>query len=120
MPKGQSPKKRMEDRLDSKRAREARLSGSQFYGSGRDAISEDAGFLEKAVHTSRSKMGDVRRQRAEEKNAPELKKLRGDISKIESNRSTAADYGSGNKAKRFADGGMVKAQVSGKSFKGTF
>lgn len=120
MPKGQSPKSRMEDRLGSKRAREARLSGSQFYGSGRDAISEDAGFIEKKVHTARSKMGDVRRQRAEERNAPELKELRSDISKIQKNRDIADTYGSTNKAKRFADGGMVKAQVSGKSFKGTF
>jgi len=120
MPKGQSPKSRMEDRLSSKRAREARLSGSQFYGSGTDAISGDAGFLEKVAHTARSKMGDVRRQRAEERNAPELKELRSDISKIQKNRDIADTYGSTNKAKRFADGGQVKAQVSGKGFKGTF
>ena len=120
MPKGQSPKSRMQDRLESKRAREARLAGRQFYNSEQDVIGADAGFLEKAVHASRSKMGDIRRQRAEERNAPELKKLRSEISKIDKNRDIADTYGSTHKAKRFAEGGPVKAQVSGKGFKGTF
>lgn len=120
MPKGQSPKSRMQDRLASKRAKEARLAGRQFYNSEQDVIGEDAGFLEKAVHASRSKMGDIRRQRAEERNAPELRELRSEISKIDTNRGIAADYTSSNKAKRFAEGGQVKAQLSGKGFKGTF
>lgn len=108
MPKGMTPKARMDERLSAARKRESRLSGKDFYDREVDRPSEEDeenfSFVDRAGRAVVSRMANARRGQLERQNAPELSRLRDQISKIEGNRDIAAEQGT----KNFREGGKVK------------
>jgi len=124
MPKGMTPKARMDERLDMARRREASLSGKDLYDRSVDRLSEEdeaaLSFVDRAGRAAVNTMANMRRGQLERQNAPELSRLRGQISKIEGNRDIAADQGT----KKFRDGGSVcrggRKAMSGSKFSGTY
>lgn len=126
MPKGMTPKARMDERLDTARRREASLSGKDLYDRSVDRLSEEddenMSMFNRGARALVNTMANARRGQLERQNAPELSQLRGQISKIEGNRDIAAEQGT----KKFRKGGMVgvkgckSGQFAGKNFRGTF
>ena len=108
MPKGMTPKARMDERLSAARERESRISGKDLYDREVDRFSKEdeanLSFVDRAGRAAVNMMANARRRQLERQNAPELSRLRDQISEIQNNRDIAAKQGT----KRFRDGGKVK------------
>lgn len=127
MPKGQSPKKRMD-------ARRSKIDKEIGYMTARDAPSgvsdkENPGPIERTKNWVQRQGKAFRQSQREGANPGRLQELEGQRNKIDDNRDRMAERTSRAELKMkkspgdelmFAEGGPVKAQVSGKGFKGTF
>ena len=127
MPKGQSPKKRMD-------ARRSKIDKEIGYLTARDAPSgiakEENPNPAKRVKNWMQRQGkSFRQSQREGANPGRLQELEGQRNKIDDNRDRMAERTSRAELKMkkspgdmpmFAEGGPVKAQLSGKGFKGTF
>lgn len=125
MPKGQSPKKRMD-------ARRAMIDKEIGYLTARNAPSgisdkENLGLIERGVNKLKRQGRAFRQSQREAANPGRLQELEGMRNKIDDNRDRMAERTGRAKMQKtpgdkpmFSKGGQVKAQVSGKGFKGTF
>lgn len=125
MPKGQSPKKRMD-------ARRSMIDKEIGYLTARDAPSgvsdkEKPGLMERGKNWMQRQGKAFRQSQRGAANPGRLQELESQRNKIDDNRDRMAERTSRAKLKKspgdmpmFSKGGQVKAQVSGKGFKGTF
>ena len=115
MPKGQSPSKRMD-------ARRSRINAEVDEMSGRNlpkaAYSSDDSLPRRAAGAAINALSDARAKQLRNQAGSRLERAQSKLNKIDNNRDNEAERSS--RAQRFAMGGEVKAQVSGKGFKGTF
>lgn len=115
MPKGQSPSKRMDARRSRINAEVDEMSGANLP---RVTYAQDDPLPRRAAGAAINTLSDARAGQMRKQAGSRLTSAEGKMDKIDTSRENEAQRAS--RAQRFADGGMVKAQVSGKGFKGTF
>lgn len=115
MPKGQPPSKRMDARRSRINAEVDEMSGANLP---RATYASDDPLPRRAAGAAINALSDARAKQMRNQAGPRLADAEARLDKISTNRENEAQRSS--RAQRFADGGMVKAQVSGKGFKGTF
>lgn len=127
MPKGQSPKKRMD-------ARRSKIDKEIGYLTARNAPSgiakeENPNPVKRAKNWMQRQGKGFRQSQRQEANPGRLEELSSQRNKIDDSRDREGERASRAELRMkkttgdelmFAEGGMVKAQVSGKGFKGTF
>lgn len=126
MPKGQSPKKRMNARRSLLNEKVDRQSGIRLPEAGYES---DAPAIKKLMGKAINKLSDARSKQMQSQGGEEYQKNVKALNKIDDNRDREGQRASRAELRMkkttgdelmFAEGGMVKAQVSGKGFKGTF
>ena len=126
MPKGQSPKTRMDARRSLLNKKVDRQSGIRLPKAGYES---DASPIKKLMGKAINKLSDARSKQMQSQGGEEYQKNVKALNKIDDNRDREAERASRAELRMkkttgdelmFAKGGMVKAQVSGKGFKGTF
>lgn len=121
MPKGQSPRNRMNARLSRMESEIERYSGADLpYPTFGD--DEKPSLMDRATARAVREATTMRRNQLEGMNAEGLSSRRAMRDKIHDNRENVTMYSS--TTKKFSDGGMVRGcnceQTSGKGFRGTF
>ena len=115
MPKGQSPSKRMDARRSRINAEVDEMSGANLP---RATYSADDSLPRRAAGAAINALSDARAKQMRNQAGSRLTDAKARLNKIDINRENEAQRA--RRAQRFADGGTVRAQVSGKGFKGTF
>lgn len=126
MPKGQSPSKRMDARRSLLNERVDRQSGIRLPKATYD---DDDSSVRRLTGKVLNTLSDARAGQMQRQGGQQYQDDVRELDKISTNRENEAQRSTRARAKMqktpgdkmmFADGGMVKAQVSGKGFKGTF
>jgi hypothetical protein len=124
MPKGQSPSKRMEARRSLLNERVDRQSGIRLPTAN---YAEDDPFVKKLMGKAVNTLSDARAKQMQRQGGKQYQDDVKALNKIDTNRENEAQRSSRARVKKspgdvpmFAEGGPVKAQLSGKGFKGTF
>jgi len=124
MPKGQSPSKRMEARRSLLNDRVDRQSGILLPKAG---YASDASPVKKFMGKAINTLSDARAKQMQRQGGEQYQKDVKALNKIDTNRENEAQRSSRARVKKspgdvpmFAEGGPVKAQLSGNGFKGTF
>ena len=126
MPKGQSPKKRMDARRSRINAEVDEMSGRNLP---RATYSQDDPLPRRAAGAAVNALSDARAGQMRKQAGSRLTDAEAKLNKIDDNRDREGERASRAELRMkkttgdelmFAEGGMVKAQVSGKGFKGTF
>ena len=115
MPKGQSPSKRMDARRSRLNAEVDEMRGANLP---RANYSSDDPLPKRAAGAAVNTLSDMRAKQMRNQAGSRLTDAESQLDKISTSRENEAQRSS--RAQRFAMGGEVKAQVSGKGFKGTF
>jgi hypothetical protein len=115
MPKGQSPKSRMDARRSRLNAEVDEMSGRNLP---RATYSSDDSLPRRAAGAAINALSDARGKQMRRQAGSRLTDAEAQLDKIDTGRENEAQRS--GRAQRFAKGGQVKAQVSGKTFKGTF
>lgn len=115
MPKAQPPSKRMD-------ARRSRINSEVDEMSGRNlpraTYSQDDLLPKRAAGAAINALSDMRAKQMRKQAGSRLTDAEVKLNKIDISRENEAERS--GRAQRFAEGGQVKAQLSGKGFKGTF
>lgn len=124
MPKGQSPKKRMDARRSLLNERVDRQSGIRLPEA---TYKKDANPIKKLMGKVINNLSDARSNQMQRQGGKQYQDDVKALNRIDTNRENEAQRSTRARLKRtpgdklmFSKGGQVKAQVSGKGFKGTF